>query len=244
MLRKTLLALAVTTFVAPPLAAQTLDELIAKYVEAKGGLDKLKALKSIRLTGIMTIGPGMEAPVVVELKRPNLMRVDFTVQGMTGTQAYDGGAGWTFMPFAGQKSAEPMSPEDLKVAEEQADIDGALVDYEAKGHQVELMGKEKVEGTDAHKVKVTMKNGTVRYIYLDAEYFLEIREEGERIVRGTEVDSESSIGDYKEVDGLMFPHSVESGPKGSPQKQKMTVQKIELNVPIDDARFKMPSKPQ
>jgi hypothetical protein len=144
------------------------------------------------------------------------------------------------MPFQGSKTPQQMSADDVKMAQEQADMDGPLLDYKAKGHTVELVGKDKVEGADAYKLKVTMKTGDVRFIYIDAEHFLQLKEEGKRKIQGAEVETETIVGDYKAVDGLMFPHSMDSGQKGSPQRQKMVIEKIELNVPIDDARFKMP----
>jgi outer membrane lipoprotein-sorting protein len=144
------------------------------------------------------------------------------------------------MPFSGSKTPQEMAPDEVKLAEEQADLDGPLVDYKQKGNTVELLGKEKVEGADAYKLKVTLKNGDVRTMYIDAEHFLPIKEEAKRTIRGTETESDTIIGDYKEVEGIMYPHSIDAGQKGSPQRQKITVEKIELNVPIDDARFKMP----
>jgi outer membrane lipoprotein-sorting protein len=240
MRRRLLSGLAVGVLIALPVSAQTVDEIIAKNLQAKGGLQKLKAVQTARMAGTMTVGPGMEAPFVIEFKRPNQMRLDFTLQGMTGTQAYDGKTGWMLMPFSGRKDPEPMPTEALKQAEEQADFDGPLVDYQAKGHKVELVGKEKVEGSDAYKLKVTLKNGDIRYIYLDADQYLEIKVDGKTTIRGTEIENSTSIGDYKEVGGLMLPHAMESTQAGSPQSQKMTIEKIELNVPIDDARFKMP----
>jgi outer membrane lipoprotein-sorting protein len=239
MFRKVLAGLALAALVTVPASAQTLDEILARNLKAKGGLDKLKAVQTIRMTGTMTVGPGMEAPFVMEQKRPNSMRLEFTLQGMTGVQAFDGKAGWQLMPFSGRKEAEPLPEDALKQLEEQADFDGPLVDYKAKGHTLELVGKEKLEGSDVYKLKLTLKNGDIRYIYLDADQFLEVRTEGTTKIRGTDVEGESTIGDYKEVGGLMIPHAVESGQKGSPQKMKMTIQKVELNVPIDDARFKM-----
>jgi len=241
MLRRIVWSVAVI-LVATSASAQTVDELIAKYAQARGGLDKIKAVKTVRMEGTMSVGPGMEAPFALEMMRPKSMRMEFTLQGLTGVQAYDGQVGWAVMPFMGKTEPEPLPEDQLKLAEEQADFDGVLIDYAAKGHKVELVGKETVEGTEAYKLKVTLKNGDVRYIYLDAEYFLEIRTEGSRMMRGTQMDFESSIGDYKEVEGLMFPHSIDSGAKGSPQRQKITVTKIVLNPAIDDARFKMPAK--
>jgi outer membrane lipoprotein-sorting protein len=240
MFRKILAGLALAALVTVPASAQTLDEILAKNAKAKGGLDKLKAVQTIRLTGTMTIGPGMEAPFVMEQKRPNSLRMEFTLQGMTGIQAYDGKTGWQLMPFSGRKDAEPLPEDALKQLAEQADFDGPLVDYKTKGNTVELVGKEKLEGSDVYKLKLTLKTGDVRYIYLDADQFLEIKTEGKTKIRGTDVEGEGTIGDYKEVGGLMIPHAMESGQKGSPQKMKMTIQKVELNVPLDDARFKMP----
>ncbi len=242
MYRRLLATLALAVVVAVPAGAQTLDEILAKNLQAKGGLDKIKSVQTIRMTGTMTVGPGMEAPFVLEQKRPNMMRMDFTLQGMTGSQAFDGKTGWQLMPFGGRKDPETVPEDQLKQLEEQADFDGPLVDYKAKGNQVELVGKEKVEGTDAWKIKVTLKNGDVRYIYLDADQYLEIRGEGKTTIRGTEMEFESTMGDWKEVSGLMLPFSAESGQKGSAQKMKMTIKDAVLNVPIDDARFKMPGK--
>ena len=239
-MRKGFLAFAAALALAVPAAAQTADEIIAKHIDALGGMEKLKAVKTVRMTGKMTVGPGIEAPVVMELKRPNAMRLDITVQGMVGSQAYDGKSGWTLMPFGGSKVPQQMAEEEAKLAQEQADIDGPLIDYKAKGNAVELLGKDKVEGADAYKLKVTLKNGAVRTLYIDAEHFLQIKDESRRTIRGAEVDTETILGDYKAVDGMMFPHSVDSGQKGNPQRQKLVVEKIELNVPIDDARFKMP----
>ena len=221
-------------------AAPTVDDVIAKNIEARGGLDKLKAVQTMKMTGKMMMGPGIEAPMTLEFKRPANMRLEATVQGMTLVQAYDGKSGWMIMPFGGKKDPEPMAAEDLKEAEEQSDMDGPLVDHKAKGHKVELVGKEKVEGSDAYKLKVTLKSGDVRYLYLDADTYLEIKGESKRMVRGSETELEQTIGDYKEVEGLLLPFSLSGGPKGSDQKQNIVIEKIEINPPIETARFKMP----
>jgi outer membrane lipoprotein-sorting protein len=240
MLKKVCLSIVALAVLIPGLYAQTVDEIIAKNIQARGGMDKLKSVKSIRTTATMTMGPGMEAPGVMVQKRPEMARLEFTVQGLTAVQAYDGSKAWQIMPFMGKKDPEAMSADDTKEMEENADLDGALVDYKAKGHKVELLGKEKVEGTDVYKLKVTLKNGDVQTEYIDADSFLVIKEEITRTVRGTEHVIESSIGDYKEVEGIIFPFAVENSMKGSDQKEKITVSKIELNVPADDAIFKMP----
>jgi outer membrane lipoprotein-sorting protein len=241
MLRKALIGLlAAAASALAPATAQTLDEVIAKHLEARGGVDKIKAVQSMKMTGKMTVGPGIEAPVTLEMKRPANVRLEIVFQGNTGVQAYDGKTGWGISPMAAKKDPEPMSADELKEMEEQADMDGSLVDWKAKGHSVELMGKEKVEGSDAYKLKLTLKNGDLRYVFIDADSFLELKTEARRTIRGTEMETESVSSDYKEVGGLVLPHTITNGAKGSPQKQTITVDKIELNVPIDDSRFKMP----
>ncbi len=239
MARKSYVAIAVAVL-ATGMWAQTADEIIAKNVQARGGAEKLKSVQSIKTTATLTMGPGMEAPGVMIQKRPGMAHLEFTVQGLTAVQGYDGKTAWQIMPFMGKKDPEQMSADDSKEMEEMADLEGPLVDYKSKGHQVELLGKEKIEGTDAYKLKVTLKNGDVQTIYVDADSFLEIKEDTKRTVRGTEQEVESAIGDYKEVNGIIFPFAVESGVKGSAEKQKITTSKIELNVPVDDSIFKMP----
>lgn len=240
MFRKLMMSLIATVVMASPLAAQTADEIIAKNIQARGGMEKLKAVKTIKYTGKAVVGPGLEAPAVMEQKRPNSMRLEITIQGLTLVQAYDGKTGWVIMPFQGKKDPEPMGEDDLKAINEQADFDGPLVDYKEKGNKIELIGKEPLEGTDAYQLKVTLKNGELRTIYLDADSFLEIKTEAKRTIRGSEVETETSVGDYKEVNGLMIPHSYEAGAKGSPQKQKITIEKVELNPALEDSLFKMP----
>ena len=223
--------------------AQTVDEILAKNFEAKGGLARIRAVQSIRVTGKITLGPGMEAPLVIEQKRGDKLRMDITFQGMTLTPTVlNGTTGWKLMPIQGNPNPEALSPEEMKDALEQADIDGFLVDYKAKGHAIEYLGKEKVEGTEAYKVKVTLKSGDVRTAYIDTDSNLEIKIESKTTRRGAEVEGDTILGDYKEVEGLVIPHSIDGGQKGAPGRQVITITKVELNPKIDDARFVMPAK--
>jgi outer membrane lipoprotein-sorting protein len=242
MLKQALGALALAVVVAVPASAQTADDIIAKSQEAQGGLAKLKAVQSVRMTGKMTVGPGIEAPVVLEMKRPKSMRLDLSIQGMTITQAYDGAAGWMINPMSGRTDPELLPSEVTKLVEEQADMDGPLMDYKAKGSTVEFLGKDKAEGTDCYKLKLTLKNGDVRTFYVDADSYLLVRLESKTKVRDTDQLGDTIVGDYKEVGGIMMAHSMDSGQAGQPMRQKMTIDKIEVNVAIDDARFKMPVK--
>ncbi|MGO9515408.1 MAG: LolA family protein, partial [Candidatus Korobacteraceae bacterium] len=208
MLRKLVPVASLIFLLTPILSAQTVDEIIAKNVQARGGMDKIKSVQTIRSTATMTMGPGMEAPGSMIVKRPDMARLEFTIQGLTAIQAYDGKNAWQVMPFMGKKEPEMMSADDKKDIEENADIDGPLVDYKSKGNKIELLGKDKIEGTSAYKLKVTLKNGDVITDYLDADSFLEIKQEMKRTVRGSEQEIESSLGDYKEVNGVMFPFAM------------------------------------
>jgi len=240
MLRKSLIACALLAVAGVPASAQSVDEIIAKSFVAQGGLDKIKAVSSVRMTGRMVVLPGMEAPIVLELKRPKSMRIDISIQGMTIVQAYDGTDAWLLNPMSGRNTAEALPAEMAKLAEEQADMDGPLVDYKAKGHTVELLGKETAEGTECYALKVTEKDGDVSLFYLDTDTHLTVKQVSRRTIRGSEVESDTVVGDWKQVDGMLFPHSIDSGQTGAPQRQKMTIERIELNVPLDDTRFKMP----
>ena len=220
----------------------TVDEILAKNFEAKGGVEKLKALQSVRFTGKMALGGGMEAPFTMTKKRPEMMRLDFTIQGMTASQVYDGSGGWMVMPFLGKKDAEPMAGDMLKDAKEQADFDGPTWDYKAKGNTVELLGKADIEGTPAYKLRVVTKDGSDMVLYLDAETFLEVKAEAKRKVQGQEVEGETSFGNYQEFNGLLFPMSLEMKQKGAPAGQTITIEKVELNPTVADDLFKMPAK--
>jgi len=224
-------------------SAQTVDEVINKNIQAHGGLEKLKAAKSVKMTGKMILPGGVEAPIVYEKKRPSSIRIEFVIQGLTGIQAYDGQTAWQVMPFQGIKDAQKMSEEDAKDLTEEADFDGPLVDYKAKGNTVELVGKEDLEGSPAYKLKLTLKSGDVRYLYIDAENWLELKQTSIIKREGKEASVDTFLSDYKPVNGLVFAHSIEvkAGGQAGPQ---YVVDKIEMDSALDDSLFKMPSAAQ
>ena len=240
MFKRVAMCLAAAAVFSLPAVAQTVDEIIAKSIEARGGEAKLRAVKSIRFTGKIEVGPGMIAPTTLVMKRPGMVRMEFTVQGVTGIQAYDGKEGWDVMPFQGKKDAEPMASDDVKEMEDQADFDGPLMDYKAKGNTVEFLGKEKVEGSDAYKLKVTKKNGNVETSFIDADTGLEVKSVTKTKMHGNDVEIETTYSDFRNVDGLIWPFAIETGQVGSPQKQKISVDKVEINPEVNDAQFHMP----
>jgi len=225
---------------APAPAMPSADQLIAKYVQRVGGMDKIQAVNTLRRTGKLTQSNGSEAIVVSENKRPNKVRQDFTLQGMTAISAYDGTTGWRVSPFQGKKDPEAMSEDDVKGMVEDSDLDDPLFNYQDKGNKVVVLGKDDVEGTETYKVLVTLKDGTERTYYLDTDSGVPIKIEVKRIIRGAPQESEEFLGDYKEVSGWYLPFAIETGAKGSSQHAKITYDKIEANVPIDDAHFAMP----
>jgi hypothetical protein len=220
----------------------TLDEIVAKNVEAKGGMAALQALKSLRLTGKLLVNQGQLQLTYVETKkRPGEVRSEATLQGMTMVQAFDGATGWKISPFQGRKDPEKMSADDTKSLQEDAEIDGPLVDWKAKGSTVEYLGTEEIDGTQALKLKVTRKNGDISFVYLDPDHFLEIRTLTQRTEQGAQIEVESDFGDYEKVAGVFVPMSIESGPRGAQDKQKTLIDKAEPNVDVDDAIFHFPA---
>ena len=221
-------------------AGQTADELIAKNIAARGGIENLKAVQTMRLSGTMKAGDET-LPSVLELKRPNKSRWEFTLEGQRAVQAFDGKGGWMWIPFAGQVEPQPMSGQELKEAEQQADLDGPLVDYKQKGSRVELVGRDPDYRPEDWKLKVTLKTGEVRFVYLDAKTFLQNASVMKREIDGVEVEVRSEVGDYRKVGALMLPHSFTASTKDGAETQSLQFDRIELNVPIDDDRFLMPS---
>ncbi len=245
----TVLALALALSVAPgrspaaPAASPpTVDEIVARYVAAHGGADRMAALHSLRVTGKLVVNGGsIEAAYAQVVKRPAMVRSELTLQGLSVVNAYDGQVGWSVNPFGGRRDPEQQSADDVKSLAQQADIDGPLVDWRAKGHKVEYLGSEDVDGTPAHKLRVELKDGDTQYYYLDPDYYLEIRVETVSRVRGAEQVRVSDLGSYEQVDGVWMPFSIESGSKGEPPSSFLTIETAEPNVEVDDAIFHFPA---
>ena len=219
-----------------PPPAPTVDALIAKNIEARGGAAALAAIHAIRFEGRMLVNQGqLELSYAQTKEREGKVRSDATLQGMTIVQAYDGSSGWKVSPFQGRKDPEKMSGDESKSLVEDAEIGGPLVDWKAQGKKVTYQGTEDVEGTAAHKLKVVRANGDITYVYLDPDHFLEIRELSQRAEQGAKVETETDLGDYEKVNGVYFPFSLEAGSKGSSDKQKIIIEKATANPPLDDS---------
>ena len=238
-MRITLLRLASSALFAMPLSAQTADDIIARYIKTVGGMATIEAATTVRRTGKFIGGGGFEAIVVQENKRPNLVREEFSLQGMTAINAYDGTTGWKINPFGGKKDPESLSEDEMHGILLAADFDEPLINYKRKGNKVALVGMDQIEGTDVYKLEVSLPNGDIRHYYMDTDSYVPIRMEEKRIIRGAEQEFETELGDYKQVAGWYMPFSIESGPKGR-DKTTVTYDKIEANVVLDDQRFTKP----
>ncbi len=226
---------------ATPAPSPTVDEIVGRYGAARGGIAKLRALRTLRQEGHASAGAGREGLVTREIKRPGKIRFEFTVQGVTSVFATDGRKGWKVNPLEGEMSPKPLPDEVLADAREQADIDGPLVDWKSKGSRVELVGRETVDGHDAWKLKVTLKSGGVLTAFLDVKSASLIRIEATRHVRGRDVRIETTFGDFRQTGGILFPRLVEVRAAGRPQLLRIVVDKVEVNPPLSDARFAPPS---
>ena len=237
-----LAALTATAQEKPLKVNETVETLVAKNVEAKGGAQALQAMKSLQMKGKLLVNNGqMELGYLQTRKGGDHVRSEVTLQGMTMVQAYDGKEGWKISPFQGRKDPEKMSADDTKALIEEAEIDGPLVNWKEKGSTVEYLGTEDIDGTMAHKLKVTRKNGDVSYVYLDPDHFLEIRIVTQRTVQGAQMETETDLGEYEKVGGVFVPFSVEGGMKGSSDKQKLVIEKADANVPVEDSAFSFPA---
>ena len=240
-------------------------EIIEKNVSARGGLQAWRSVQSLSMTGKMEAGgnnrstipmPGsksgaqmpaprpaeqIELPFVLEMKRPHKMRLELQVHGQTAVQTFDGSSGWKVRPFLGRNTVEPFTPEEMKIALMQSELDGPLVDYSAKGTKIELEGTEKVREQDAYKLKLTMKDGQIRHVWIDSQTFLDVKIDGvPRQMDGRVRPVEIYTQDYRSTGGLMLPFLIETEVQGLQPTHKMTIQSVVVNPKLDDALFLKP----
>jgi hypothetical protein len=189
---------------------------------------------------------------LMELERPRKMRFELEFNGQTAVQVFDGANGWKLRPFLGRRVVEPYTADEMKTASIQADLDGPLVDYAAKGTRVELAGTEKVEGRDAYKIKMTMQSSQVLHVWIDALTFLETKIEGQpRRLDGTDHPVEVYFRDYRQVDGLQIPFVLETkvltvaktalGLRDVPvPPERVSIDKVMVNPKFDETLFSKP----
>jgi hypothetical protein len=221
--------------------ARIVNSLIARNIDARGGLQAWQDVTALRLSGRMDLGQGMAVPYLLEQKRPGKMCLEFVFDEQTVLQCADGRSGWKIAPFRGRDTAEPMTEVELRETADSADLYGLLYNYADRGTDVELLGHETVAGRDAIKLKLTLAKGGVRWLYLDAETALEIKAEALRTIAGRQRRVETFYSDWQEKEGLLIARRQETTTEGDPKSHFLTVENVTVNPVIDDSRFAMPT---
>jgi hypothetical protein len=212
--------------------AQTADEIVDKNIAAMGGKEKLATLTSVRLTGSMST-QGMDIPLTITRAHQMGMRVEFEVMGTSNYQIANTKEGWTFMPIQGMTSPVQMEEEQYKSFAGQLDVQGIFYNYKEKGTTIEYIGTEKVDGTEAYNLKVTLKSGKVSNYYIDTKTNFLIKTSSKVNAGGEEVEVSNTYSNYKaNADGYMFPYSSAS------MQGPITFEKIETNIKVDESLFK------
>jgi outer membrane lipoprotein-sorting protein len=215
------------------------DEILAKYYQVIGTAN-IKEWKTMTMTGKST-AQGMEFPVTIYMKRPDKIRVEVLIQGNKMIQVFDGQAGWSVVPWSGSSDPQEMTQDEIKGMKEQADFEGALYDWKEKGHKLELLGKEDMEGSRVYVIKVTRADENVETYYIDDEDFVPIKIKSITKIQGNETESEAIPSNYKEVNGVMMPFSIENKYKGQTVSH-VVIDKYEINNEVDDNLFVKPIK--
>jgi len=218
-----------------------LDEVLAKYYRTIG-MDAVKEWKTLTMTGKST-AQGMEFPITMVMKRPGKMRLEVLVQGNKMIQIVDGQQGWSVVPWSGSTDPQDMTPDELNGMKEQADFEGSLYNWKEKGHKVELIGNEDLEGSPVYKIKVILADGNMETYFIDAENFVPIKVASVTKIQGNETESETFMSNYKEVNGAMMPFTIENKFKGQTVSH-VVMDKYEINEEVSDSLFLKPAKKQ
>ena len=221
----------------------TAAQIVERNISARGGLQAWRGVKTLSMSGKLDAGgkQKVQLPFVLEMERSRKTRLELQFNGQTAVQVYDGTNGWKLRPFLNRRDVEPYTPEELKAASMQADIDGPLVDYVSKGTKVQLEGLQSVEGHDAFNLKLTLKTGQVQHIWVDAQTFLDVKIEGTpRRLDGRFHPVATYMRDYRSVNGLLIPYVNETAVEGVRQTEKILVEKVVVNPKLEDSHFSKP----
>ncbi|NPT60320.1 LolA-like protein [Paraburkholderia elongata] len=223
------------------------DQIVEKNVAARGGLDAWRKVQTMVWVGHVDSAnsPARDLPFILALKRPNKTRFEITVLNQKTVRVFDGREGWKASPSGmGSGNLRPYTMDELKSAHDEQVIDGLLIDHQAKGIDVTLDGTDKVDGHDAYRLAAKLPSGLIRHVWVDAKTFLDVKYDRKaRSARGEPVTVEVSYSDYKNIDGLQVPYTIESGTAASGTRDKLTIDKVSLNPPLDDVIFAKPASP-
>jgi outer membrane lipoprotein-sorting protein len=217
------------------------DQIVDAHLAARGGVERIQALQSIRATGTATASGGRIARVMQEMKRPGFYRLEFSSQGTKAVFAHDGEIGWQVAPMRGIFEPQAITPDhDSEAGIDERDIEGPLLNWREKGHTVELVGRETLPSGEADKLKVTLADGEIRYDYVDVLSHHLVRSDKTEMIAGRKMVMEETYADYREVDGLFFPHLITTQVTNRPETITIVVESFELNPELDDSRFRFP----
>lgn len=211
--------------------AQTVDDVINKHIAALGGKEKLSKIQNVVMQGSLNF-QGTEIALTFTQVHNKLNRQDISVGGMTGFDMLTDKDGWSFMPFQGMQKPEPKTTDEVKESQSDLDIAGPLVDYAAKGHKVELVGKEDVDGTECYKIKASLASGKTVTFFIDPTTHMINRIAEKRKMNGQETDLQTDLSDYREVEGVKMPYSI------SQQFGTVLMSVIKVNQTIPDSAYK------
>lgn len=232
---------------AQPAVTPTAADIVARNLAARGGAAAFSGLKSLTLDGKLVFPGGFEL-TYHEVRAGGAVRVEAALQGLALVQAYDGqggagrGGAWRINPFEGRKDAEKMTDDEARSLADGGSVAGVLQSAAGDGATVSYLGREDFDGTDCYKLKVAQKDGDEFVFLIDPDSMLEVKIIETRSVRGAVQVSESEMGDYEAVGGVMFPMSIESGPQGSSQRQRVIIAKATANADAPAALFAQPAK--
>src|SRR5579862_8697269 len=214
-----------------PAVAQSVDSVLARVATAFGGMGRLHTVRSKRLTGHISFDSVTSATLVVEQRRPDMIREEVTSQGQTVVRAFDGASAWT-RSLGGDTTVHVLSGDDVRNIAAEGDFDGALIDSRVKGNRVELMGLDSVGSQPVYKLKVLLRSGYTDYYFVDSTTALPIKWQGTRIINGGPIVFESYFRDYLTVDGERFARLIESGSPGSNARQHIVFDRVDINPPL------------
>lgn len=218
-------------------------QIVNKNVAARGGLKAWRAVHTLTLSGRLEAGgkKNTNLPFVMKMERPRMSRLEISFQNKTAVQVYDGEHGWKVRPYLGREEIEPFTPAEAKAAEAWAELDGPLFEYDRKGSKLALLGMESVDGHKTYKLKLTMKNGEERHVWVDAASFLERKIDGDpRKMDGKLRNVAVYYRDYKTVNGLTMPHVLETIDEGGKQSHKLYIEQVKVNKPLENKLFAKP----
>ncbi|MCL5029653.1 MAG: outer membrane lipoprotein-sorting protein [Bacteroidetes bacterium] len=240
-MKKILIAFLTTSALVIVIHAQSLSDIISKNIAARGGIKNIKAIKTERLTGHISFGDKNGGLFTVTIQRREKMREEFSLKGKTIIRVLNKNSGWILNPFNVKNELQSLPPALIKDMKDGADLDGPLVDYKLKGNEIKLLGKDTIEGKITYKLMVKQKDGDIRYDYIDSVSGLELMWKGKIGTNKNGHTVESYFRNFKSVNGIMFAFEIDSETLGTPDKQKIIFDKVEVNPILDKSIFSKPA---